>query len=508
MFEAPLPVTLPPTTDYQHADPVRAHNATPTQILQNQTPDSKIPAKKPVHNSSLPAMSNIPSEPEFQQAYNELASTLENSSLFQKHPEYRTALEVVSIPERVIQFRVVWEDDKGQVRVNRGYRVQFNSALGPYKGGLRFHPTVNLSILKFLGFEQIFKNALTGLNMGGGKGGADFDPKGKSDGEIRRFCQAFMRELSKHIGADTDVPAGDIGVSGREVGFMFGAYRQARNKWEGVLTGKGLDWGGSLIRPEATGYGLVYYVDYMLQHAGRGSFAGKRVAISGSGNVAQYAALKCMELGATVVSLSDSQGALVAEEGEGFTAAHVDEIAALKVKRQALTAFTATKGFKYLEGARPWVHVGKVDVALPCATQNEVSKDEAEALVAAGVVAVAEGSNMGCTQEAIDVFEAERAARGAQAIWYAPGKAANCGGVAVSGLEMAQNSQRLTWSADEVDDKLKNIMKAAFDNALKTAEEYVVAKQGELPSLVAGSNIAGFLKVAQAMHDQGDWWTQ
>ncbi|ATY63855.1 NADP-specific glutamate dehydrogenase [Cordyceps militaris] len=508
MFEAPLPITLPPTADFKHADPpVRTHNATPTQILQNQTPDNNTSSTKSASSSSLPAMSNLAPEPEFQQAYNELVSTLENSSLFQKHPEYRTALEVASVPERVIQFRVVWEDDKGQVRVNRGYRVQFNSALGPYKGGLRFHPTVNLSILKFLGFEQVFKNALTGLNMGGGKGGADFDPKGKTDGEIRRFCQAFMRELSKHIGADTDVPAGDIGVSGREIGFMFGAYRQARNKWEGVLTGKGLDWGGSLIRPEATGYGLVYYVDYMLQHAGRGSFAGKRVAISGSGNVAQYAALKCMELGAIVVSLSDSKGTLIAESAEGFTAAHVDEIAALKVKRQALTAFTTT-GFKYLDGARPWVHAGKVDVALPCATQNEVSKDEAEALVAAGVIAVAEGSNMGCTQEAIDVFEAERAAKGAQAIWYAPGKAANCGGVAVSGLEMAQNSQRLSWTTEEVDEKLKAIMKAAFDNALKTAEEYVTAKEGELPSLVAGSNIAGFVKVAQAMHDQGDWWVQ
>lgn len=344
--------------------------------------------------------------------------------------------------------------------------------------------------------------------MGGGKGGADFDPKGKSDGEIRRFCQAFMRELSKHIGADTDVPAGDIGVSGREIGFMFGAYRQARNKWEGVLTGKGLDWGGSLIRPEATGYGLVYYVDYMLQHAGRGSFAGKRVAISGSGNVAQYAALKCMELGATVVSLSDSKGALVAEGAEGFTAAQVDEIAALKVKRQALTEFKAAGQFKYIDGARPWVHVGKVDVALPCATQNEVSKEEAAALVAAGAFIVAEGSNMGCTQEAIDIFEEERASKGSQAIWYAPGKASNCGGVAVSGLEMAQNSQRLPWTSEEVDGKLKGIMKSAFDNALKTAEEYVTAKEGELPSLVAGSNIAGFVKVAQAMHDQGDWWTQ
>jgi glutamate dehydrogenase (NADP+) len=453
-------------------------------------------------------MSHLPSEPEFEQAYKELVSTLEDSTLFEKHPEYRTALAVCSIPERVIQFRVVWEDDKGSVQVNRGYRVQFNSALGPYKGGLRFHPSVNLSILKFLGFEQIFKNALTGLSMGGGKGGADFDPKGKSDGEIRRFCQAFMRELSRHIGADTDVPAGDIGVSGREIGWMFGAYRQARNRWEGVLTGKGLDFGGSLIRPEATGFGLVYYVEYMLKHAGRGSLAGKRVAISGSGNVAQYAALKCMELGASVVSLSDSKGSLVVEgEGAGFTAEQVEQIAALKVQRKALTDLESSASqFKYVDGARPWTHVGNVDVALPCATQNEVSGEEASHLVQKGVVIVAEGSNMGCTQEAIDIFEAERKTKGDKAVWYAPGKASNCGGVAVSGLEMAQNSQRLAWTREEVDEKLKGIMKQAFENGLKTASQYVKAGEGELPSLVAGSNIAGFVKVAQAMHDQGEWW--
>ncbi|KAG5987029.1 NAD-dependent glutamate dehydrogenase, partial [Claviceps lovelessii] len=435
-----------------------------------------------------------------------LASTLEDSTLFRDHPEYRKALQVSSIPERVIQFRVVWEDDKGNLQVNRGYRVQFNSALGPYKGGLRFHPSVNLSILKFLGFEQIFKNALTGLNMGGGKGGADFDPKGKSDGEIRRFCQAFMRELSKHIGADTDVPAGDIGVSGREIGFMYGAYRMARNRWEGVLTGKGLTWGGSLIRPEATGYGVIYYVQHMLEYAGRGSFAGKKVAISGSGNVAQYAALKCIELGATVVSLSDSKGALVAAGSDTFTAEHIEKIAQLKVQRRALSDFDHGGRYTYLEGARPWVHVGKVDVALPCATQNEVSKEEAEVLISAGVLVVAEGSNMGCTQDAIDLFEAQRKKKGGEAIWYAPGKAANCGGVAVSGLEMAQNSQRLNWTSEEVDEKLKGIMKNAFSNGLETAKKYVEAKDGELPSLVAGSNIAGFVKVADAMRDQGDWW--
>lgn len=451
-------------------------------------------------------MSNLPSEPEFEQAYKELVSTLENSSLFQKNPEYKTALSVVSIPERVIQFRVTWEDDKGNLQVNRGYRVQFNSALGPYKGGLRFHPTVNLSILKFLGFEQIFKNALTGLNIGGGKGGADFDPKGKSDNEIRRFCDAFMRRLCQHIGAETDVPAGDIGVGGREVGYMFGTYRKEKNKWEGVLTGKGLTWGGSLIRPEATGYGLVYYVEHMIKYAGKGDWKGKRVAISGSGNVAQYAALKCIELGATVVSLSDSKGCLIAEGGAYFTPEHINEIAEVKLARKPLTEFSGKASFKYIDGARPWVHVDKIDVALPCATQNEVSKEEAEALVNNGALFIAEGSNMGCTQDAIEVFEGVRREKGTGAIWYAPGKASNCGGVAVSGLEMAQNSQRLSWTREEVDEKLKLIMKNAFENGLNTAKEYVEAKEGEYPSLVAGSNIAGFVKVARAMHDQGDWW--
>merc|ERR1712098_592870 len=425
-------------------------------------------------------MSNLPSEPEFEQAYKELASTLENSTLFQQKPEYKTALKVVSVPERVIQFRVVWEDDKGQLQLNRGYRVQFNSALGPYKGGLRLHPTVNLSILKFLGFEQIFKNALTGLNIGGGKGGADFDPKGKSDNEIRRFCVSFMRELSKHIGADTDVPAGDIGVGGREIGYLFGAYKAEKNKWEGILTGKGGSWGGSLIRPEATGFGLVYYVGHMIAYAGQGSFKGKTVAIS------------------------DSKGSLIAAEGESFAPEDISKIAELKLKRQSLTEFSTSK-YKYIDGARPWTHV-KVDVALPCATQNEVSKEEAEALVASGARFIAEGSNMGCTQDAIDVFEAERKSKGDKAIWYAPGKADNAGGVAVSGLEMAQNSARISWTSEEVDEKLKGIMEAAFKNVLETAKKYVEAKDGEFPSLVAGSNIAGFVKVAAAMHDQGDWW--
>jgi glutamate dehydrogenase (NADP+) len=313
-----------------------------------------------------------------------------------------------------------------------------------------------------------------------------------------------MRELSKHIGAYTDVPAGDIGVSGREIGWLFGAYRAHRNKWEGVLTGKGGSWGGSLIRPEATGYGLIYYVDHMIQHTGNGSFEGKTVAVSGSGNVAQYAALKAIELGAKVVSLSDSTGSLIAKEGKFFTPEDVEKIAALKVKRQPLSVFE-TETYTYLEGERPWTHV-KVDVALPCATQNEVSKEEAEYLVANGCKFIAEGSNMGCTQEAIDIFEAERKEKKADAIWYAPGKAANAGGVAVSGLEMAQNSQRINWTAEEVDNKLKDIMKEAFQNGLRTAEEYVPAAEGELPSLVQGSNIAGFVKVADAMHNQGDWW--
>ncbi|KAB8075570.1 Glutamate/Leucine/Phenylalanine/Valine dehydrogenase-domain-containing protein [Aspergillus leporis] len=458
-------------------------------------------------------MSNLPIEPEFEQAYKELASTLENSTLFQKNPEYRKALAVVSVPERVIQFRVVWEDDNHQVQVNRGFRVQFNSALGPYKGGLRFHPSVNLSILKFLGFEQIFKNALTGLSMGGGKGGSDFDPKGKSDNEIRRFCVSFMTELCKHIGADTDVPAGDIGVTGREVGFLFGQYRKIRNQWEGVLTGKGGSWGGSLIRPEATGYGVVYYVEHMIKHAteGKESFAGKRVAISGSGNVAQYAALKVIELGGSVVSLSDSKGSLIVNGEGSFTAEEIDTIAQIKVDRKQISEIANTEAFaskfKYIPGARPWTHVGKVDIALPSATQNEVSGEEAQALIDAGCKFIAEGSNMGSTQDAIDIFEAHREAnKGAAAIWYAPGKAANAGGVAVSGLEMAQNSARITWTSEEVDARLKNIMEDCFKNGLETAIEYATPSEGVLPSLVTGSNIAGFTKVAAAMKDQGDWW--
>jgi len=457
-------------------------------------------------------MSNLPSEPEFEQAYKELASTLENSSLFEKNPEYKKALKVASVPERIIQFRVVWEDDKGELQVNRGYRVQFNSALGPYKGGLRFHPTVNLSVLKFLGFEQIFKNALTGLNMGGGKGGADFDPKGKSENEIRRFCQSFMSELGKHIGADTDVPAGDIGVGGREIGFMFGQYKKQTKLWEGILTGKGGNWGGSLIRPEATGYGLVYYVEHMIKYASGGteSFSGKKVAVSGSGNVAQFAALKVIELGGIILSLSDSKGAIIATTDKGIDGELIEAIAKIKLDRKALSEVAGTSAFsskvKYIDGARPWLHVGAVDVALPSATQNEVSGEEAEGLIKAGCRYIAEGSNMGCTQEAIGTFEAARNFKGEKWIWYAPGKAANAGGVAVSGLEMAQNSARIKWTAEEVDEKLKQIMKNCFENCLQTAKTYVTPKEDEFPSLVAGGNIAGFSKVAAAMKDQGDWW--
>lgn len=455
-----------------------------------------------------------PSEPEFEQAYNELVSTLKDSTLFQKHPKYEKVIDVVSVPERIIQFRVTWENDKGEIQVNRGYRVQFNSALGPYKGGLRLHPSVNLSILKFLGFEQIFKNALTGLNIGGGKGGSDFNPKGKSDNEIRRFCYSFMRELSRHIGQDVDVPAGDIGTTGREIGYLFGAYKQYRNSWEGVLTGKGLTWGGSLIRPEATGYGLVYYAEQQIKYATKGKedFKGKRVAISGSGNVAQYAALKVIELGGTVVSLSDSKGAIVSETG--ITKEHIAAIAEAKVSFKSLVdivkeynAFSASP-VKYIEGARPWIHVGQVDVALPSATQNEVSGEEAKALVAAGVKYVAEGSNMGCTQEAIDIFEGERVGTksvDSPAVWYAPGKASNAGGVLVSALEMAQNSQRLTWTSEQVDEELHKRMINLFNESIKYATEYSNETNKEsLPSLVKGANLAGFVKVADAMFDHGD----
>jgi len=451
----------------------------------------------------------LPSEPEFEQALAEVTESVQ--PFIKANPEYAKALEIVQVPERVVQFRVVWEDDSGRAQVNRGYRVQYNSALGPYKGGLRLHPSVNLSILKFLGFEQTFKNALSGLNMGGGKGGSDFDPKGKSDNEIRRFCVAFMTELQRHIGADTDVPAGDIGTGGREVAFMFGQYKKLRNEFVGVLTGKGMSWGGSNIRPEATGYGLIYYVENMIaKYCPELSFTKEstRVAVSGSGNVAQYTALKLIELGASVLSLSDSRGSLIAKER--FTKEDVETIASLKLKGGALDSLLGNSNFasrfEYHAGKRPWGLIEKFDIALPSATQNEVDGADAELLVKAGVKIVAEGSNMGCTQDAVRVFEHSRLEKG---IWYAPGKASNVGGVAVSGLEMAQNSQRLTWSREEVDAKLRDIMTNCYNICLDAGAKWApegAPAEGVMPSLLAGANVAGFIKVADAMRSHGDWW--
>jgi glutamate dehydrogenase (NADP+) len=450
----------------------------------------------------------LPSEPEFEQALNELKISLKH--FLAENPTYEKALEIVQIPERVLQFRVTWEDDKGVPQVNRGFRVQYNSALGPYKGGLRLHPSVNLSILKFLGFEQVFKNALTGLNMGGGKGGSDFDPKGKSDNEIRRFCYSFMQELSRHIGADTDVPAGDIGTGAREIGFLYGAYKKLRNESVGVLTGKGLHWGGSLIRPEATGYGLIYYVEHMIarscpEHSLNNPAT--QVVISGSGNVSQFTALKVIELGATVRTLSDSKGSLVATPG--FSKEDILSIGQLKLRGGTLESWVAEQKpgkFDYHAGKRPWTLLPNVHHALPGATQNEVSGEEAEALVKAGVRIVAEGSNMGCTEEAIEVFEAARKA--GKGVWYAPGKASNCGGVAVSGLEMAQNSQRLSWTTQEVDQKLKDIMARAYEQCLNAGIKWSgeQLKDDIQPSLLAGANVAGFIKVADSMREHGDWW--
>jgi glutamate dehydrogenase (NADP+) len=429
-----------------------------------------------------------PAEPEFHQAVQEVVESL--IPVLERQPKYldHRILERIVEPERIILFRVPWLDDRGDVRVNRGYRVEFNSALGPYKGGLRFHPTVNLGVLKFLGFEQIFKNSLTTLPMGGGKGGSDFDPKGKTDTEVMRFCQSFMTELFRHIGANTDVPAGDIGVGGREIGYMFGQFKRIRNSFEGVLTGKGLNWGGSLIRPEATGYGCVYFAESMLASRGE-SFAGKRVAISGSGNVAQYAAEKCIQLGAKVVSLSDSGGYVVFEDG--LDGEQWNAVMDLKnVRRGRISDLTAKfPHVEYRQGTGVW-NV-KCDVALPCATQNEVSGDDARALVKNGCVCVAEGANMPSTPEAIEVFLAKK-------VLFAPGKAANAGGVATSGLEMSQNSMRLSWTREEVDTRLRDIMSRIHTACVTTAAEY-----DQPGNYVAGANIAGFIKVADAMIDQG-----
>lgn len=424
-------------------------------------------------------------EPEFLQAVKEVLETLD--PVVEKHPEYARAgvLERIVEPERQIIFRVPWLDDNGKVQVNRGFRIQFNSAIGPYKGGLRLHPSVNISIIKFLGFEQIFKNSLTGLPIGGGKGGSDFDPKGKSDNEIMRFCQSFMTELCRHIGADTDVPAGDIGVGGREIGYLYGQYKRIRNLYEGVLTGKGLNWGGSLARTEATGYGLVYFVDEMLKSKGQ-SFAGKTVVISGSGNVAIYAAQKAMELGAKVISMSDSNGYFVDEAG-----IDLDLIKRIKeVERKRCSDYAAERSSaKYFEGDGIWSV--PCDIALPSATQNELDEKAAKTLVANGCIAVGEGANMPSTPEAVKIFQDN-------GVLFGPAKAANAGGVAVSALEMSQNSMRYSWTFEEVDAKLKDIMINIYRKSSEAAQEY-----GFGDNLVAGANIAGFLKVADAMTAQG-----
>ena len=427
-------------------------------------------------------------EDEFHQAVEEVLETL--APALERHPEYIEAkiVERLVEPERMIVFRVPWLDDTCSVQVNRGFRVEFNSAIGPYKGGLRFHPSVNQGILKFLGFEQVLKNSLTTLPMGGGKGGSDFDPKGKSDTEVMRFCQSFMTELSRHIGPNTDVPAGDIGVGGREIGYLFGQYKRVRNAFEGVLTGKNLNWGGSLIRPEATGYGTVYFANEMLKTRGK-SFDGLRVAVSGSGNVAQYATQKATEFGGKVITLSDSNGYIVDEDG--ITPEKLAYVFELKNVRRGRIKEYADEfpGAVYHEGVGVWSV--PVDVALPCATQNELDGDDAATLLRNGCFCVAEGANMPSTPEAIEAFQAA-------SILYGPGKAANAGGVAVSGLEMSQNSMRLAWTREEVDQRLHGIMCSIHEACMSTAEEY--SRPGDY---MLGANIAGFIKVADSMLDQG-----
>lgn len=428
-----------------------------------------------------------PGEKEFLQAVYEVLESLEPVVEADKRLEENGVLERIVEPERQIFFRVSWVDDNGKVQVNRGYRVQFNSAIGPYKGGIRLHPSVNASVIKFLGFEQIFKNSLTGLPIGGGKGGSDFDPKGKSDGEIMRFCQSFMTELSKHIGADTDVPAGDIGTGAREIGFMFGQYKRLRNEYTGVLTGKGLSYGGSLARTEATGYGLCYFVEEMLKCMKNDSFKGKTAVVSGSGNVAIYANEKATELGAKVVAMSDSNGYIYDEKGIDLAVVkQIKEVERGRIKEYV----NRVKGAEYHEGCKG-IWTVKCDIALPCATQNEIDEDSAKALIANGVMAVGEGANMPSTPEAIAEFQKA-------GILFAPAKAANAGGVATSALEMSQNSMRYSWTFEEVDAKLKNIMVNIFHNAYNAAEKY-----GLKGNLVAGANIAGFEKVADAMIAQG-----
>ena len=427
-----------------------------------------------------------PAEPEFHQAVREVLESLE--PVVEKRPEFVTSGVIESLvePERIIKFRVPWVDDNGKVQVNRGFRVQFNSAIGPYKGGLRFHPSVYEGIIKFLGFEQIFKNSLTGLPIGGGKGGSDFDPKGKSDMEVMRFCQSFMTELAKHIGADTDVPAGDIGVGAREIGYLFGQYKRLRNEFTGVLTGKGLTYGGSLARKEATGYGLCYFTEEMLNEKGK-SFKGATVVISGSGNVAIYATEKATELGAKVVALSDSNGYIYDKNGIDLDAVkQIKEVERKRIKEY----LNYHKDAEYHEGCKG-IWTIKCDVALPCATQNEIDEESAKILVANGVKAVGEGANMPSTPEAIETFISSK-------VLFGPAKAANAGGVATSALEMSQNSMRYSWTFEEVDAKLKDIMVNIYKNASSAAKEY-----GHADNLVYGANIAGFLKVAESMLAHG-----
>ena len=426
-----------------------------------------------------------PNEPEFQQAVLEVLESFEPVVEARPELEKNGIIERIVEPERMVMFRVPWVDDEGKVQVNRGFRVQFNSAIGPYKGGLRFHPSVNASVIKFLGFEQCFKNSLTSLPMGGGKGGSDFDPKGKSDAEVMRFCQSFITELSKHIGQFTDVPAGDIGVGGREIGFMYGQYKRLRNEFTGVLTGKGLSYGGSLARTEATGYGLCYYMKEMLAYKGT-SFEGKTVAISGSGNVAIYACQKATELGAKVVTMSDSNGFIYDPNG-----INLDVVKDIKeVKRGRIKDYAErVPGSTYTEGQRPWSV--KCDIALPCATQNELDENDAKALIANGCKFVAEGANMPSTPEAVAAFQAN-------GVFFGPAKAANAGGVATSGLEMSQNSLRLSWTFEEVDQRLHDIMVNIFKTCITAAEKY-----GHKDNLVMGANIGGFEKIADAMLAQG-----
>ncbi len=432
-------------------------------------------------------VSRNPGEKEFHQAVREVLESVE--PVLEKHPEFvsNSIVERLVEPERQIMFRVPWMDDNGKVHVNRGFRIQFNSAIGPYKGGIRFHPSVYLGIIKFLGFEQIFKNALTGLAMGGGKGGSDFDPKGRSDAEVMRFCHSFMNELYRHIGPDTDVPAGDIGVGAREIGYMFGQYRKIVNRFEGVFTGKGPGWGGSLGRPEATGYGLVYFTQEMMNATGN-DLKGKTVTISGSGNVAQFALDKCLELGAKVVTLSDSSGTIY--DPDGIDRKKLEYVVELKnIRRGRIQEYADEYGVEYADRGRPWVY--QCDVALPCATQNELDGDDAQVLLDNGVIAVAEGANMPSTPEAIELFLEN-------GVLFGPAKAANAGGVSVSGLEMSQNSQRLSWTFQEVDTRLRLIMKNIHGTTAEHAKKY-----GDEKNYVLGANIAGFMKVAKAMLDQG-----